>query len=84
MPVLQPGGNQEYLNSLFHICSKCCIPVPKTLVLCLLCSGDCTSEFCHMSQSFSKDELILFSFSVQPSCSFAGFCYGTEGILHPA
>lgn len=38
MPVLQPGGNQEYLNSLFHTYNKCCIPVPKTLVLRLLCS----------------------------------------------
>lgn len=68
MPVLQPGGNQEYLNSLFPICSKCCIPVPKTQVLCLLRSADSLLSSCHTIQPFLKDE--LFFFSLQLSCSF--------------
>lgn len=68
--VLQPGGNQEYLNRRFHICSKCCIPVPKTQVLCLLCSADSLLSSCRAIQPFLKDELSLFAFSLQPSCSF--------------
>lgn len=52
-----------YLNSLVSIGSKCCVLVPKTLVL--LCSGDFTSEFLpHKLALLGEQTDFIFLFCV--------------------
>lgn len=72
VPVLQLRENLRYLDIPIHICSQSCISVPKTLVCCVLKVVLLSS--CHVSQPFRMSELIWFSFSLQGSCSIAGFC----------